>query len=271
MWKEELWTLATFRRISFRVGIGSFWSSELIGNRTSRGTSAAQLGWPVTRSLTLCTERNPLLSLCLTIMLRKSLSTCLLSLAPLSSWLNTNNPQIDWSKSCISGWSLWCYEICLHSATPCVSPSVPTNQAAAPNLSTVPVIYHDLATVFSKHLSLISSASFPLWLHHRLVPRGLHPGPGFPLRLRTSHSIPFNTFNTHLGHIKYLVMPFRLTNAPAVFQALFNNVLKDFINHVVFVYLDDILIFSKDMTEHKNTSFMLKMRSVNSTFPEAPF
>lgn len=38
-------------------------------------------------------------------------------------------------------------------------------------------------------------------------------------------------------------MPFGLTNIPAVFQALINDVLRDFIIHFVFVYLDDILIF----------------------------
>lgn len=47
----------------------------------------------------------------------------------------------------------------------------------------------------------------------------------------------------HLGHFEYLVMPFGLTNGPTVFQALVNDVLRDFINHCVFVYLDDILIF----------------------------
>lgn len=49
--------------------------------------------------------------------------------------------------------------------------------------------------------------------------------------------------NMHLGHFEYLVMPFGLTNGPTVFQALVNDVLRDFINHCVFVYLDDILIF----------------------------
>ena len=47
-------------------------------------------------------------------------------------------------------------------------------------------------------------------------------------------------FNTHLGHFEYLVMPFGLTNAPAVFQTLVNDLLRDFINHFVIVYLDDI-------------------------------
>uniref|UniRef100_A0A3P8R7J1 Gypsy retrotransposon integrase-like protein 1 n=1 Tax=Astatotilapia calliptera TaxID=8154 RepID=A0A3P8R7J1_ASTCA len=58
-------------------------------------------------------------------------------------------------------------------------------------------------------------------------------------------------FNTPLGHFEYLVMPFGLTNAPAVFQALVNDVLRDFLNVFVFVYLDDILIFSKTLEDHR--------------------
>ena len=57
-------------------------------------------------------------------------------------------------------------------------------------------------------------------------------------------------FNTPSGHYEYQVMPFGLTYAPAVFQALINYVLRDMINHFVFVYLDDILIFSKSRHEH---------------------
>lgn len=57
-------------------------------------------------------------------------------------------------------------------------------------------------------------------------------------------------FNTPLWHFDYLVMSFGLTNAPAVFQALINNVLHDFLKPV-FVYLDDILICYRKLTEHK--------------------
>lgn len=59
-------------------------------------------------------------------------------------------------------------------------------------------------------------------------------------------------FNTPMGHYEYLVMPFGLTNAPAVFQALVNDILRDMLNKFVFVYLDDILIFSRSLPDHVN-------------------
>lgn len=57
-------------------------------------------------------------------------------------------------------------------------------------------------------------------------------------------------FNTPLGHFEYLVMPSGLTNAPTVFQNLVNDILQDMINRFVFIYLDDILIYSKNPQEH---------------------
>ncbi|XP_061912329.1 dehydrogenase/reductase (SDR family) member 7Cb isoform X2 [Entelurus aequoreus] len=58
-------------------------------------------------------------------------------------------------------------------------------------------------------------------------------------------------FNTHLGHYEYKVMPFGLTNAPAVFQTLVNDILRDMLDQFVVVYLDDILIFSRNPQEHQ--------------------
>lgn len=57
-------------------------------------------------------------------------------------------------------------------------------------------------------------------------------------------------FNTSAGNYEYLLMPFGLTNAPAVFQRLVNDVLWDMLNCFVFVYIDNILIFSLSLEEH---------------------
>ena len=59
-------------------------------------------------------------------------------------------------------------------------------------------------------------------------------------------------FNTVSGHYKYCVMPFGLTNAPAVFQAMINDVLRDFLGQFVYVYLDDILIYSPNLAVHQD-------------------
>lgn len=57
-------------------------------------------------------------------------------------------------------------------------------------------------------------------------------------------------FNTPTGQNVYLVLAFCLTNSSAVFQALVNDVLRDMINMFIFVYLDDILVFSPSLQVH---------------------
>ena len=57
-------------------------------------------------------------------------------------------------------------------------------------------------------------------------------------------------FRTPWGLFEYLVMPFGLANAPANFQRFIQWVLREYLDVFCFVYLDDILIFSKSEQEH---------------------
>ncbi|CAI7900231.1 unnamed protein product [Closterium sp. NIES-54] len=57
-------------------------------------------------------------------------------------------------------------------------------------------------------------------------------------------------FRTRYGSSEYLVMPFRLCNAPATLQAEMNHILRPLLDECAVVYLDDILIYSKNMKEH---------------------
>ncbi|XP_056419610.1 uncharacterized protein LOC130361071, partial [Hyla sarda] len=67
-------------------------------------------------------------------------------------------------------------------------------------------------------------------------------------------------FNTRDGHFEYLVMPFGLCNAPAVFQDFVNEIFRDLLYSCVVVYLDDILIFSANLEEHRQHVRMVLQR-----------
>ncbi len=84
-------------------------------------------------------------------------------------------------------------------------------------------------------------------------------------RLRIAEGDEWLTaFRTRYGLFEYLVMPFGLANAPSTFQHFVNDVLRPFLDIFCTAYLDDILIYSETLHEHKE-----HVRSVLNALKEA--
>ncbi|MBW0517667.1 hypothetical protein O181_057382 [Austropuccinia psidii MF-1] len=77
-------------------------------------------------------------------------------------------------------------------------------------------------------------------------------------------------FRAKYGSYEYLVMPFGLTNAPSSFQNIVNDIVSDFLDIFVLVYLDDIMFLSSSEREHvKHVASVLKILRDNNLFDKA--
>nr|GEY37112.1 reverse transcriptase domain-containing protein [Tanacetum cinerariifolium] len=94
------------------------------------------------------------------------------------------------------------------------------------------------------------------------------------LRVR-EEDISKTAFRTRYVHYEFQVMPFGLTNAPAVFMDLMNRVCKPYLDKFVIVFIDDILIYSKDEKEHeehlKAILKLLKKEELYAKFSKCEF
>ncbi|GJT81533.1 putative reverse transcriptase domain-containing protein [Tanacetum coccineum] len=96
----------------------------------------------------------------------------------------------------------------------------------------------------------------------------------YQLRVR-EQDIPKTAFWTRYGHYEFQVMPFRLTNTPAIFMDLMNRVCKPYLDKFIIVFIDDILIYSKDKSEHeehlKAILELLKKEKLYAKFSKCEF
>ncbi|KAH9272529.1 hypothetical protein BASA83_005339 [Batrachochytrium salamandrivorans] len=81
---------------------------------------------------------------------------------------------------------------------------------------------------------------------------------------------PKTAFITKYGQFEFLVMPFGLANAPAQFQRMMNSLFRHMISKFVLVYLDDIVVYSDNLEDHKeHVRQVLQVLKDNNLFCKA--
>jgi hypothetical protein len=86
------------------------------------------------------------------------------------------------------------------------------------------------------------------------------------IKIRPS-DIPNTAFSTRYGLYEFIVISFGLTNAPAYFMNLMNKVFMEYLDRFVVVFIDDILIYSKNDSDHEEHPWMvLQMLQYNRLY-----
>jgi hypothetical protein len=90
------------------------------------------------------------------------------------------------------------------------------------------------------------------------------------LRIRPL-DIAKTTFTTRYGLYEYTVMSFGLINAPAYFMYLMNKVFMEYLDKFVVVFIDDILVYSRNVEEHEEhlRLVLLKLRIISCMLSSA--
>ncbi|KAL0282788.1 UNVERIFIED_CONTAM: Retrovirus-related Pol polyprotein from transposon.6 [Sesamum angustifolium] len=77
------------------------------------------------------------------------------------------------------------------------------------------------------------------------------------------------TSRTRYGHYEFLVMPFGSTNAPAAIMVLMNHTFQEYLGQFVIVFIDDILVYSKNKEEHvQHLRIVLQILKEKELYPQ---
>nr|GEY06907.1 retrotransposon protein, putative, Ty3-gypsy subclass [Tanacetum cinerariifolium] len=167
-------------------------------------------------------------------------------------WLTEHQATIDCDSKCVIFGDLNKPEFIYHGSRPGLPPKrkvectiqlIPGAQSISKALYIMaPVELKELKDQLQKLLELIGAKFFS-----KIDLRsGYHQ-----LRIK-KQDVSKTAFRTRYGHYEFLEMPFRLTNALAIFMDLMNRVFHEYLDKFVIVFIDDILVYSKMRDEHND-------------------